>query len=1032
MAYEQESSLINGQPNNTAASTPDSLQGGWTKATLSSSTDVDYFKVTTTSAALIKVDLTNLLLTDTNYWNLSLVDGNGDYVSSLTTTVTGTPLVSGSSNTGTTLAVTGLTSSSVPVGSRFTLATSSSDTTIYTVTSATTVSSGACTLTLDQDLPSSLTASTALVFDPTQTLVAGVSAELTGQVVAAGTYYVKVIAANTSNAEYAVRATVLPTIESTGENGSKEDASDALTNNRLLADAWMSGALSSSTDVDVWTFSSVTMPADFSIDFAAATGSQTTPQWKIVVAQWTSSGEQPLLSANASNISTATDAAASTGTSASFLVDDARYTTAATYTVTVSAVSSTVFSTGAYKLKVSGTGIDQNDTPILSIDTASSSTPGLLIDSGVSRSIKAGATSKVALSTLFSVSDADSDGGQSIATYKLSLTKATGETGSVSGSIKLLEADGSVVTGSVTYSMDSTITLTAAQMAKAYLYAGTVTGSLSLYIQAFDSSSTLDNSGASSVMLQTLRVVSTDVGVTATTDGTLSLEEGGSASTETLSFVLTAAPTQDVKVYLEQDSNSRFSFGSSVLTFTSANWSTAQTVAVTARDNATNEGAHTGQINFRVVSADSQYDGYSIASLTVAIADPSNHLPTGGVSFTGTTTEDQVLTAVTTALADSDTLGVLSYQWQRSTDGTVWSDISSATGTTYTLGDADVSKSIRLAVSYVDGQGTSETVNSSASTSSVVGVNDSHTGSITISGTAKQGQTLTAVSTLVDVDGLGTISYQWKAGAVNITGATSSTYVLTQAEVGKLISVTASYTDAQGTAESESSETVQAIALGKTADMQAYIWKSHTLLSGVALTASTYSSTSNSLGAASFTPVTETSLSLTASRAIPTAEAKATTDAVSLQDAIAILKMIVGLPVNGTTNGVANALSPYQALAADFNADGEVGLQDAIGVLKLVVGLTAPEPTWHFLNELDTTVAAKANLQPGAVQTTVTVDLTGTSPVHVGLVAYLSGDVDGSYAGATGASDLDITEPSYFVSLVANHPGVLSAAQFGG
>ncbi|MBV5332842.1 hypothetical protein JZU54_04620, partial [bacterium] len=110
---------------------------------------------------------------------------------------------------------------------------------------------------------------------------------------------------------------------------------------RLLADAWMSGALSSSTDVDVWTFSSATMPADFSIDFAAATGSQTTPQWKIVVAQWTSSGEQPLLSANASNISTATDAAASTGTSASFLVDDARYTTAATYTVTVSAVSST-------------------------------------------------------------------------------------------------------------------------------------------------------------------------------------------------------------------------------------------------------------------------------------------------------------------------------------------------------------------------------------------------------------------------------------------------------------------------------------------------------------------------------------------------------------------------------------------------------------------------------------------------------------------------------------------------------------------
>jgi hypothetical protein len=177
--------------------------------------------------------------------------------------------------------------------------------------------------------------------------------------------------------------------------------------------------------------------------------------------------------------------------------------------------------------------------------------------------------------------------------------------------------------------------------------------------------------------------------------------------------------------------------------------------------------------------------------------------------------------------------------------------------------------------------------------------------------------------------------------------------------------------------------------------------------------------------------VTETSLSLTASRAIPAAETAATTAAVNLQDAIAILKMIVGLPVNGTSNGVTNALSPYQALAADFNADGEVGLQDAIGVLKLVVGLTAPQPSWHFLNELDTSVAAKANLKPGTAQTSITADLSGTSPVHVGLVAYLSGDVDGSYAGATGASDLDMTEPNYFVTLVANHPGVLSAAQFG-
>ena len=79
------------------------------------------------------------------------------------------------------------------------------------------------------------------------------------------------------------------------------------------------------------------------------------------------------------------------------------------------------------------------------------------------------------------------------------------------------------------------------------------------------------------------------------------------------------------------------------------------------------------------------------------------------------------------------------------------------------------------------------------------------TGTVTISGTATQGQTLTASNTLADVDGLGTISYQWKANGVSISGATSSTFVLQQAQVGKVITVTASYTDGFGAAESVTS-----------------------------------------------------------------------------------------------------------------------------------------------------------------------------------------------------------------------------------
>ena len=94
----------------------------------------------------------------------------------------------------------------------------------------------------------------------------------------------------------------------------------------------------------------------------------------------------------------------------------------------------------------------------------------------------------------------------------------------------------------------------------------------------------------------------------------------------------------------------------------------------------------------------------------------------------------------------------------------------------------------------------------SAYTSAVANVNDAPTGGITISGTATQNQTLTAVTTsLADIDGLGAFSYQWDASGVNIAGATSSTFTLTQAQVGKPIRVTVTYTDGQGTLETVTS-----------------------------------------------------------------------------------------------------------------------------------------------------------------------------------------------------------------------------------
>lgn len=86
-------------------------------------------------------------------------------------------------------------------------------------------------------------------------------------------------------------------------------------------------------------------------------------------------------------------------------------------------------------------------------------------------------------------------------------------------------------------------------------------------------------------------------------------------------------------------------------------------------------------------------------------------------------------------------------------------------------------------------------------------------GQPTITGTPTVGQTLTAVTSgITDADGLGAFSYQWLAGGTAISGATASTYTLTQAQIGANITVTVSFTDGAGNAESTTSAAVGPVA----------------------------------------------------------------------------------------------------------------------------------------------------------------------------------------------------------------------------
>ena len=201
----------------------------------------------------------------------------------------------------------------------------------------------------------------------------------------------------------------------------------------------------------------------------------------------------------------------------------------------------------------------------------------------------------------------------------------------------------------------------------------------------------------------------------------------------------------------------------------------------------------------------------TLTSDATANVTNANDPPTGSVTITGTVTQGQILTAVTSTIVDPDGPSnlVFSYQWRR--DG---SAISSATGSTYILTQADVGKAITVTVSWTDAGSTAETLTSTA-TANVANLNDSPTGSVTITGTPTQGLTLIAnTSGISDPDGPSslTFSYQWKRDGSDISGATGNTHVLTQADVGKAISVTVSWTDAGSIVETLTSAATANVA----------------------------------------------------------------------------------------------------------------------------------------------------------------------------------------------------------------------------
>ena len=201
-------------------------------------------------------------------------------------------------------------------------------------------------------------------------------------------------------------------------------------------------------------------------------------------------------------------------------------------------------------------------------------------------------------------------------------------------------------------------------------------------------------------------------------------------------------------------------------------------------------------------------------SITVTnIDDPA----TGTLTMTGTVEEGGILQYVT-EITDIEGGLTFVYQWQVSDDDGTWVNIVGATGASYNIQDDQslVDKYIRVTAITTDSQGGK--TNFVSQSSQIINVDDLATGALTMTGTVEEGGVLSYSSTINDVDGTITFTYQWQVSDddsawVNIVSATGASYNIPsdQSLVDKYIRITAITTDSRGGITnfvSQSSQTV--------------------------------------------------------------------------------------------------------------------------------------------------------------------------------------------------------------------------------
>ena len=168
--------------------------------------------------------------------------------------------------------------------------------------------------------------------------------------------------------------------------------------------------------------------------------------------------------------------------------------------------------------------------------------------------------------------------------------------------------------------------------------------------------------------------------------------------------------------------------------------------------------------------------------------------------------EDVPLIIDLSSVTDSDGMGSVSVQWQISSDNKKWTNISGATNQSFTPREIHVGSRLRVAISYVDGQGNLEPLLSPPSTP-VRNVNDKPTGSARLIGSAVEDSALVVdTSSIADEDGIGGFDITWQRSSSKSSWeayptAQNEVLRLTQSQVGYSYRAVVSYVDSHGTRE---------------------------------------------------------------------------------------------------------------------------------------------------------------------------------------------------------------------------------------